>query len=320
MNRASQTVEECFTRKQVLRILGLSDRQLSAWERQGLLEPRPTASAKASDRAYTFSDIVTLRTLLQLRREGVPPARIRSVHAALKAKLVEVERPWSELQVQADGKRLAVHFQGSPMEPLTGQFLLEYAPRHRTETVRVLKRPQKPAKLSEASLELRAEHLFRAGLRYEMREKTLPKAIRAYQKAIELNPRAGGALINLGTIYYNLGRLEQAAQCYQAALALDSNYALAHFNLANVHDERRQWEEARRHYEEAVRLSPNYPDPHYNLALVYGKLGLHGKARRQWLEYVKLDPYSQWAAVARQQLAQTPLRVLSRPESSPCDS
>ena len=103
-------------------------------------------------------------------------------------------------------------------------------------------------------------------------------------------------------------------------MALDPNYALAHFNLANVVDERKQWEEARRHYEEAVCLSPNYPDPHYNLALVYEKLGRHGKARRQWLEYLKLDPYSQWAAVARQQLAKTSLRVLSRSESPARDS
>ena len=98
MNRAPQPVEERFTRKQVLRILGLSDRQLTAWERQGLVEPRRAAleegsgngpgknssgaksratSAKASQRAYTFSDIVTLRTLLQIRRDGVPAARLR---------------------------------------------------------------------------------------------------------------------------------------------------------------------------------------------------------------------------------------------------
>lgn len=340
MDCAPQPAEGCYSRNQVLRILGLSDRQLAAWERQGLVEPRPGPEVsgagseptqavmaakrqappdKSPERPYTFSDIVSLRTLLHLRREGVPPARIRSFHAALKAKLAGVERPWSELQVQKRGRRLLVHFQGAALEPITGQLLLVYAPKDCATTVRKLERPERPAERGEAGTKLRAGRFFRAGLRYEERAETLPKAIRAYQKAIELDPRAAGAWVNLGTLYYNLGQLDEAERCYRAVLSLDPNYALAHFNLANVFDERKQWQEARRQYEEAVRLGPNSPDPHYNLALVYEKLGLHGKARRQWLDYLKLDPHSQWAAYARQQLARTSLRVVSRQESSPRD-
>ena len=101
MSRVSQPIGERFSREQVLRILGLSERQLSAWERQGLVPLPPVtapelkpgkldvpgrnclASTANQDRPYTFSDIVTFRTLLELRRQGVPPARLRSVHAAL---------------------------------------------------------------------------------------------------------------------------------------------------------------------------------------------------------------------------------------------
>ena len=339
MKQAPQPVEERYSRKQLLRILGLSDRQLTAWERQGLVSPPPRApgedarrgpenapgpaegrvssDALPEDRPYTFSDIVSLRTLLQLRREGVSPARMRSFHAALKAKLAGVEKPWSELQVQKHGKRLCVQFQGTPLEPITGQLLLAYAPRHQTSAVRKLARPGQPRGLSEAGAEVRADRFFRAGLRYEQHQETYPKARRAYQRAIELDPRAAGAWVNLGTLYYNLGQLDEAERCYRAVLAFDPRYALAHFNLGNVFDERKQWKEARFHYEEAVRLSPQSPDPHYNLALVYEKLGLHGKARREWLEYLKLDPYSEWAAFARQQVAKTPLRILARPEPSP---
>ena len=340
MNQAPRPVGERYSRKQVLRILGLSDRQLAAWERQGLVsahsgtpgadagtgprdDPGSLAAGQApsdtipEDRPYTFADIVSLRTLLQLRREGVSPARIRSFHAALKAKLGGVEKPWSELQVQKHGKRLFVRFEGAPLEPISGQLLLAYAPRHQTAAVRRLKHPAQTALPAEASPEVRADRFFRAGLRYEERQETYPKAIRAYQRAIEMDPRAAGAWVNLGTLHYNLGRLDEAERCYRAVLAFDPNYALAHFNLGNVFDERKQWKEARRHYEEAVRLSPKSPDPHYNLALVYEKLGLHGRARREWLEYVKLDPYSQWAAFAREQLAKTPLRVLTRQEPPP---
>ena len=335
MNQATRPVEEHYSRKQVLRILGLSDRQLAAWERQGLVSPRPGTSREhgpgspaaaapseraPEDRPFTFTDIVSLRTLLQLRREGVSPARIRSFHAALKAKLAGVEKPWSELQVRKHGKRLCVQLEGVPLEPITGQFLLEYAPRHRTTTVRKLERPARAAAPGEVGAELRADRFFRAGLRYEEHRETFPKAIRAYRRAIELDSRAAGAWVNLGTLYYNLGQLDEAERCYRAVLSFDPGYALAHFNLGNVFDERKEWQDARRHYEEAVRLSPRSPDPHYNLALVYEKLGFHGKAHREWLEYLKLDPYSEWAVFARQQVAKTPLRLLPRQEPSPGDA
>lgn len=335
MNRATRPVEEHYSRKQVLRILGLSDRQLAAWERQGLVAPLPgmrreegaasregptLADNAPADRPFTFADIVSLRTLLQLRREGVSPARLRSFHAALKARLTGIENPWSELQVRKHGKRLCVQLEGAPLEPITGQLLLEYAPRPQTTTVRKLERPVQTAAPGEVGVEVRADRFFRAGLRYEEHRETFPKAIRAYQRAIELDSRAAGAWVNLGTLYYNLGQLDEAERCYRAVLTFDPGYALAHFNLGNVFDERKEWQAARRHYEEAVRLSPRSPDPHYNLALVYEKLGFHGKARREWIEYLKLDPYSEWAAFARQQLAKTPLRLLPREKTSPGDA
>lgn len=307
-------------------MLGLSNRQLAAWERQGLVSPQPgaqdgvapakqqEAEGEATEGVYTFSDLVSLRTLLQLRKEGVPPARIRSLHAALKERLGDVEKPWSELQVQKRGKRILVHFQGTPLEPMTGQLLLEYSPKSQSTTVRKLEKPVSGEGAGETDVKILADRFFRAGLRYEERKDTLPKAMRAYQKAVELDPRAAGAWINLGTVYYNTGNLNDAAQCYRAVLAFDADHALAHFNLGNVFDEMQQWDKAREHYEEAIRLSPNSADPHYNLALVYDRLGLHGRARLQWLAYLKHDPNSQWAVFARQQLEKTAWRLVPRPE------
>ena len=305
-------IEERFSRRQVLRILGISERRLSAWERQGFIPssgPLPTGADGSGgvDRRYSFSDLVAMKKLWQLQWSGIPLSGMRSLHAALKARLPGAGNPWTELQVQAHGKRLAVHFQGSAMEPLTGQLLLEYAPREAPGKIRTLRRGKPPRRPSE-SPGVRAERFFQAALRYEEHQETLPRAIRAYQKAIELNPRAVGAHINLGTIYYKLRLLEEAETCYRAALSIDPGYGLVHFNLGNVYDESKVWEKARHHYEEAIRLDPQYADPHYNLALLYEKLGHHGKARQQWVAYLKLDPHTPWAATARQQLEKTAMR------------
>jgi DNA-binding transcriptional MerR regulator len=336
---------ERYSREQVRRILRLSPRQLSAWERQGLVQPRfvsgqneSAASGRPSmeqpkRRApqtgvpasyYTFTDIVTLKTLLQLRKNGVPPARLRLAHEALKRKLAEVEKPWSELQIKGSGKNLIVQFQGTSMEPVTGQLLLEYssggadeanangtsAGKEGSGRIQPFRRTGRLRKHSPAEKRAIAERFFAAGLRYEERGESAEKAIQAYQKAIEMNPEAVGAFINLGTVYYNLGQMEAAESCYQSALSIEPDYALVHFNLGNVADEKNDLPRAREHYEEAIRREPAYSDPHYNLALVYEKLGLHGKARQQWLRYLKLDHQSEWASYARQQLEKTPLRLI----------
>ena len=76
------------------------------------------------------------------------------------------------------------------------------------------------------------------GLRFEEREGKAKNAIQAYQRAIEMNPEAIGAFINLGTIYFNARNLTQAERYYQRATGVDPEYALAHFDLANLYDER----------------------------------------------------------------------------------
>lgn len=346
MEDEPRSAGERFSRKQVCRILGFTQRQLSGWERMGLVQPRycielPHKSADGADEAlaisednspaigstqtgakvpnptreafYSFDDIVALKRLVELHRSGVPPARLRMANEALKER--QIEKPWSRLQIKNAGKDLVVHVAGGLMEPVTGQFLLEYSGREKPSgDAKLTVRPFKvSSRRSAAEKKIMAERFFAAALRCEERGAPAEKTIRAYQKALELNPEAIGAYINLGTIYYNLGQLDAAESCYQAALTLDAGYGLVHFNLGNVADERNDLHAARKCYEEAIRCEPSYPDPHYNLALVYEKLGLPGKARQCWLKYLKLDQSSHWAAFARLQLEKTPFRLVEPP-------
>ena len=322
MNQAALATNERFSRNQVRRILRLSERQLRAWERMGLLQPAvsplpagPPPNPAREDSVYTFTDIIALKTLADLRKSGVPPARLRRAGEALREKLAGVERPWSELHLQGRGKKVIVQWGGSSMEPVTGQLLMDYEAAERKSAdaasrIETFSPYGTRRKRTELDKKAAAERLFMAGLRYEEEGAAPEKAIRAYQKAIELNPQAAGAFINLGTVYYNLGKLDAAESCYRSALSIDPDYSLVYFNLGNVADERNDLQSAREQYEQAIRRDPSYSDPHYNLALVYEKLGRHGKARQQWAIYLKLDQESKWAAYARQQIQRTSLRIV----------
>ena len=315
-NQKRQSPEARLSRTQLLRMLGISERQLRTWEKQGWIAPRPSGE-RPKTASYSFAEVATLRALLRLRQNGIQASRLRLVQAALRERLQQagIASPWSALEIHNQGKRLSVYFQGCRMEPLTGQLLFDYRDHGTKQTApRTLARSRNS---STADRSLQANRLFCAGLRYEEFPDTVPKAIRAYQRALELNPQAIGASINLGTIYYRQGLWKEAETCYRAALAVNPAHAMVHFNLANLFEETGELDKARAHYEAAIRLDPNYADPRYNLALVYERLGCHGKAFQQWRAYLKLDSHGPWAEYARTRLEAVPLRVLPARKSLP---
>ena len=156
---------------------------------------------------------------------------------------------------------------------------------------------------AEAEKRTEAERWFQRGLEMEQTGGPVEEVMEAYRKATELDPQSAGALVNLGTLYFNAHNLTEAEKCYTQALKVDPEYALAHFDIANLYDERGQRGPALEHYLIALRISPNYADAHYNIALLYQGSNQPLKALHHWMMYLKLDPASQWATVARRELA-----------------
>lgn len=280
-----------FSPEDVQRILGLTARQLDHWDRLGLVSPRE----EQGTRFYDFRDLIGLRTVKQLVEQGVPANRLQRALAALRERLDKVEAPLAELRVLSDGKDVIVERHGSRLEPLSGQFVLNFETREIDERVRIIGLPAFAAKHS-------GDDWFARALACESGSGTRKEAIGAYERALQADPRKIDALLNCGTLYYEDGNLEKASEYFERAIALDSGNALAHFNLGSVLDELGQLEAARQHLRLAVRLSPNHPDAHYNLAFVCEKLGAFSEAREHWQAYVGLDPAGPWSSYARQRL------------------
>jgi len=272
-------------------LAGISERLLRSWERQKLIAPLSS---------YGFGELLTLRMLMQLRKNGVPAAQMRrAVHAVAK-KLDGTGHPLAGLQIYTEGKRIRVEIEGRHMEAESGQLLLDFGPR---EISRLLEFKARQNPRADANRRTEAEHWFQRGLELEQTGAPFEQILEAYNKAVELDPQSAGALVNLGTLHFNSRNLPQAERCYRKALDVDPDYALAHFDLANLYDERGQREPALEHYLAALRISPNYADAHYNIALLYQGSNQPLKAVHHWMTYLKLDPGSQWAAVARRELA-----------------
>jgi tetratricopeptide (TPR) repeat protein len=300
-----------YTRKQVCRLLKIDNRQLKSWERQELI-PKTTV--------YSFSDLLVLKKLARLRSEHAHPRLVKQALHKMRdvmRKLPDLER---DIQVYKEGRRVLIQIGKQKMEPSSGQLLFDFA---EEEINKLLQLP--PSQKTGASIaerlrtKLEADQWFERGLELEQTGAPYEQIIEAYQKAAELDPQSAGALVNLGTVFFNGHAWADAEVQYKKALDLDPTYALAHFNLGNLYDERGDSHTALHHYHEALRHQATYADAHYNLALLYQGMRDNLNAMRHWRSYLKLDPHSSWAHIARRELEKLESTTIvkgSRPNSS----
>jgi len=282
---------EQFTRNEVLRIVGITPRQLKYWERLELVEvPKETEPAGANEKIYNFRHLTRLRVVKQLTGQRVPARHLRTALEAFRRQQpAETRTALEDLRLLPSGRRIVVEYQGTTIEPVTGQLMLDFGGAG-----------TKISAIRERSL----EDWLNLAQECEGDSARRSQAIDAYLNIVEKAPAWLEPRLNLGTLYYESGNLEAAAQQFKTAVEIAPGNPLAHFNRASVLDDLGELEGAARHFEEALRLTPGFADAHYNAARVYEKLGAAATARMHWQRYLDLDPSSAWSDYARERLAE----------------
>ncbi len=299
----------CYTRKEVCRLLKIDQRQLKTWERQQLM---PELAQ------YRFSDLLALKKIARLRSENAHPRVIKQAMQALRAWLADSPQLSEDVQVYKDGRRVRVQIGKQKMDPCSGQLLFDFA---ELEIKKLLHLPASHKGSARVAQQVRnkieADRWFERGLELEQTGAPYEQIIEAYQRAAELDPQSAGALVNLGTVFFNGHAWADAEIQYKKALEIDPRYALAHFNLGNLYDERGDTTNALHHYLEALKLFPDYADVHYNLALLYQTRRDPMGALRHWKAFLKLDPTSTWSQIARRELARIEAQTVVSGSKSP---
>jgi len=265
----------------------LHARQLSAWERAGLIPPQEH---------YSFESLSQLRTLRDL--QGTTRISARSIRASVDAmqRVAGMRNPLMEATAVRRGSRLSFRHGGALMDPLTQQLAFDFETSS-SRQLRVVPTAGEPA--GRQAVEV--QDMFLRAVRMEENPATISAAVEIYEAILAIRPQHAPALINLGTIHYNLREYSEAESLYRRATVADPEYALAFFDLGNVLDEMQRLAEATESYQKAVALVPQYADAHYNLALAYERQGHRRRALRHWLAYVRLDPVGPWASHAKEQ-------------------
>jgi len=228
---------------------------------------------------------------------SVRPNVIRQSLDAMRKQSAGVENPLLEAGASSTAKhRVAFRHDGKLLEPIAGQFLMDFSEREKVVTSTPVPRSEPSPREHEVA------SWFARGIALEEDPNTQGEAIAAYHRVLDLEPTHAAAHINLGTLYYNRQDFAQAEKHYRRAIESDSRYALAYFDLGNVLDETGRVHEAVQTYKTALQLAPTYADAHYNLALAFEKLREPRKALKHWQAYVKLDTSGPWSVHARSQI------------------
>jgi tetratricopeptide (TPR) repeat protein len=270
--------------------LHITAKQLVGWQRAGLAPVSET---------FTFYDLLQLKKIRDLRAKRVRPAVIRESLQAMQKQVAGMENPLVEASAFSFGSRIAYRHEGHSVEPIAGQFIMDFGPVGTVVSTNTVISNNKIKPI--ADLENLAE-LFSHGIAMEEHPATHDEAIRTYLRVLEIEPQHAAAHINLGTLYYNRQDFASAEKHYRAAVAADPRYALAYFDLGNVLDETGNVQDAIAAYRTAIQLAPTYADAHYNLALACERKGEARQALQHWKTYLKLDNTGPWAVHARNQV------------------
>ena len=104
-------------RNKARKLLGVHEMQLRSWERQRLI---PVTEV------YSFTEMSALRTLVELRKQGLRPERIRLSLTAAREKMSGAD-PLTQARVflHASG-RIGVKTEGRSLDPMRDQYLLDF--------------------------------------------------------------------------------------------------------------------------------------------------------------------------------------------------
>jgi tetratricopeptide (TPR) repeat protein len=268
---------KAYSTREVADLLGISVARVRSLMRSGVVTPQRSSSGRP---AFSFQDLVLLRTAKGLIDANVPARRIAKALQALATQL-PTDRPLSAVRVQIDGNRVIVRDNASSWEPESKQTVLDFSIRELGEKIAPLARESVHRALRAASS---ADDLFHAALESEEIGATA-EAEKAYRNAIAADPGHVAAHINLGRLRHVGKALDEAEQLYRRAVELEPSHPTARFNLGVVLEDRGKTAEAIEEYREAARLDPRVADVHFNLARLYQQTGDQQAALRHFSRF-----------------------------------
>lgn len=303
---------ELYSVKDVAKIFGQSESRLRYWIQSGFLWP---SVRRGGQYFYTFEDLITIRSAVELLESGQSVQKVRKALVALRKELPEGVQPNARLRICSDGTTIVVIKDDVAYEAKSKQLVMAFAVSSiRTQIAEIL--PIRPETADPDAPEL-VEEISDETLRQELpsayqlflhataaeEDGADETAERYLRQCLALENSMAAAHTNLGNILHRQGHLQEAKQEYDQALLHEPEQPEARYNLGNLLDELGNREMAIAELRQVCTRSPGFADAHYNLGIMLSEVGGTAQAQQHLHQYLSLDDKSEWADQARRFLA-----------------
>ena len=133
-----------------------------------------------------------------------------------------------------------------------------------------------------------ADNLFYLSNAFYFKENQ-DQSLKCLEESIQINPAFAGAHYNLGILFGELKRYEEAEKEYREALRINPDYAEAHCNLGVVLDQLKRYADAEREYKMALEINNDLVQAHHNLGLLLYELKRYGEAEKEYREALRIN-------------------------------
>lgn len=107
---------------------------------------------------------------------------------------------------------------------------------------------------------------------------------------LENQPETAAKYLKIGHQYQQAEKFEEAVRAYQKAIDLNSKFSWAYYNLAEVLDRQGKTQEAVTYYQQALELNPGFSWPHYGLGKVFAKQYNLEEAIASYVSAIQFQP------------------------------
>ena len=129
-------MKSTFTPKEVVKIIGISYRQIQYWDKTNFI--RPSYRSHGKYRQYTFSDLVQMKVAKLLRDRDVSIQRLRKIIKGLRDLLPRINFPLSECSLLIEGEKILVFHGDVLMDVPTSQNYVRFDARTLREQINEL--------------------------------------------------------------------------------------------------------------------------------------------------------------------------------------
>lgn len=303
---------ELYSVKDVAILFGQKQSRLRYWIQSGFIWP---SVRRGGQYFYTFDDLITVRTAVELLETGLSVQKVRKALTELRAVLPEGVNPAANLRICSDGSSLVVIKDDIAYEAESKQLVMAFAVSSiNSQIAKVLPIRGKDSALAiptpvseEADKTLRQElpsayQLFLHATQAE-EDQDIDSAERYLRQCLALEDSMAAAHTNLGNLLHAQGRLQEAQQEYENALSHQPEQPEARFNLSNLLQERGEHDMAIAELRHVCSRNPDFADAHYNLGILLAEVGGKEQSDKYLEQYLAMDDESQWADQARACLA-----------------